>query len=279
MYELLRRQEEYLMKKLSHLLFEILECPQKKDILYLGLCYCQLTRVYNADEIPLEEIKSCLRKYLIDFDSYPWRDYLLELELFYLREDDERLIKGRGLFAVEPSEEASLSIDPRYGFLKHSFCQRIYKYWYISRKWDGGLHAVGGETIVKNANLLLKEGLYRESLHYLEDYLPYLQSPSELLIFRLLRQLALIGEAIEKRQFKEALTEVERTSVFLKEFSKELKVWPYDFKKLSKELTNLKGNLKRGKLLYLPPIGLEERRSESWIKRLLRPLKGLLFWR
>ena len=81
MNELLKRREEYLRRKMSHLLFEILEYPPKKELLYIGLCYCQLSRVYSLDEIPISEIKKCLARYLIDFENYPWRDYLLELEL------------------------------------------------------------------------------------------------------------------------------------------------------------------------------------------------------
>jgi len=274
MNDLLKRQEDYLLKKLSHLFFEILEYPQKKEILYLGLCYCQLSRFYNLDEIPLREIKNCLRKYLIDFESYPWRDFLFELELFYLREEEDKLIKGKSIFSYSPSEEATLSIDPKYGFLKQTFCQKIYKYWYTSRKFEERLHAPDGYAVLKNGVELFNEGLYSETLQYLDDYLPLLKNSDELLFYRLLRQLAFIGTLIERKLYKEAYTELERTLEFLKDFNRELKKWPYDFKKLKKELKNTKVQLKRGKFLYIPPVRLVEKKKRWSFWKFLKSLIG-----
>jgi len=274
MNKVLKQQEDYLLKKLAHLFFEISEYPQKKDILYLGLCYCQLSRIYNMDEIPLEEIKNCLRRYLIDFENYPWRDYLFELELFYLREEEDRLIKGKSIFSCRPSGEATLSIDPKYGFLKQTFCQKVYKYWYVSRKLDINLHTLDGSTVLKNAVILFNEGLYRETLQYLDDYLPIFRSSKELLFYRLLRQLAFIGELAERKDYKLAYTEVVRTLEFLKDFSKELDRLPYDFKLLKKELKKLKNQLKKGRFIYLPPIRLKEKDKRPWWKKLFLSLIG-----
>ncbi len=274
MERILHQWEEYLSKKLSHLFFEIMEYPQKKDILYIGLCYCQLSRVYGLNEIPLEGIKDCLRKYLIDFENYPWRDYLLELELFYLREDEDRLIRGTNLMKYFPSKEATISIDPRYSFLKDFFCQKIYRYWYISRKLEGSLHSIDAKQILKNSVVLFNEGLYREMLTYLEDYLPYLKEGNELLLFRLLRHLAIVGELLERRNYKKAYEEINKILEFLKDFRRELKLWPYDLKKLQKDLNKLKKTLKRNKFIYLPPLKVVEKRKTPWWRFLFKFLKG-----
>jgi len=279
MNELLKRREEYLRRKMSHLLFEILEYPPKKELLYIGLCYCQLSRVYSLDEIPISEIKKCLARYLIDFDNYPWRDYLLELELFYMREGENTFVKGAGLMVYTPSEEATVSIDPRYGFLKNSFCQKVYRYWYISQKWGKFKRPNDGWDVIENAVRLLNEGLYEEASLYLEDYLPYLKNPRELLTYRIIKKLSNIASLLDKERGGEALREIRYLREFLKEFKEELKGLPFDIGKLSKDLRHLEKSLKGGKRVYLPPLRLERKERSSLWRRFLNFLRGLPIFR
>ncbi|NPB05734.1 MAG: hypothetical protein GXO08_05085 [Aquificae bacterium] len=275
---LLPTREDYLLKKLSHLLFELLECPRKKELLYLGLCYCQLSRVRGVEEVSLSDLKECLRKYLVDFEEYPWRDYLLELELFCVRENDERLIKGRGLFTVE-AEEAAVSIDPRYGPLKQTFCDRLYRYWYLTRKWDGGLHETDALRIIQKAAALYNEGLYRESLHYLDDYLSYLNGPLYLLAYRLLRGLAFLGENLERGNAPASLAEVERLLQLLKDFKRELSELPFDLSSLKGELKALRKNLRKKGAGRPPLLRPASEKREGPLKRLLKFFKGRTTWR
>ncbi|RTZ68729.1 MAG: hypothetical protein DSZ30_03730 [Aquificaceae bacterium] len=279
MNELLKKREEYLRRKMSHLLFEILEYPPKKELLYIGLCYCQLSRIYNLDEIPISEIKNCLSRYLIDFDSYPWRDYLLELEFFYMREGENTFVKGAGLMVYTPSEEATVSIDPRYGFLKNSFCQKVYRYWYISQKWGKFRKPNDGWEVIENAVRLFNEGLYEEASLYLEDYLPYIKSSRELITYRVIKKLSTLAFLLDKERLEEALGEIKHLKEFLKEFNKELKALPFDIGKLSKELKKLEKTLKGGKKVYLPPIRLERKKKKSLLRRLLNLFKGLPIFR
>jgi hypothetical protein len=279
MNELLKRREEYLRRKMSHLLFEILEYPPKKELLYIGLCYCQLSRVYSLDEIPISEIKKCLARYLIDFENYPWRDYLLELELFYMREGENTFVKGAGLMVYTPSEEATVSIDPRYGFLKNSFCQKVYRYWYISQKWGKFKRPNDGWDVIENAVRLLNEGLYEEASLYLEDYLPYLKNPRELLTYRIIKKLSNIASLLDKERGGEALREIRYLREFLKEFKEELKGLPFDIGKLSKDLRHLEKSLKGGKRVYLPPLRLERKERSSLWRRFLNFLRGLPIFR
>ncbi|HIC09006.1 MAG TPA: hypothetical protein EYO62_03035 [Aquificales bacterium] len=275
MNNILRERERYIKRKLSHLLFEILEFPEKKDVLYIGLCYCQLSRIYGLDEIPLEGLKKCLNKYLIDFDSYPWRDYLLELELFYLRDEGDKFIKGSGLITYNPSGESFLSIDPRYGFLKQNFCQKVYRYWYISQKWENFSKPLNGWEVIENAIRLFNEGLYGETIFYLEDYLPYLNEKRELLMFRILKTLAIIGELIEKNERRKAIKELISLREFIGDFKPELRELPYNFKKLNKDLKKLEKQLKKSKRsIYTEPIRLERKRKNS----LLDSLKKIFIW-
>jgi len=280
MNKILRERERYIKKKLSHLLFEILEFPAKKEVLYIGLCYCQLSRVYGLDEIPLEALRNCLHKYLIDFDSYPWRDYLMEWELFYLREAENKFIKGTGLIVYNPSDESFLSIDPRYSFVKQHFCQKVYRYWYLSQKWENFHPPLNGWMVIENAVKLFNEGLYRETLQYLEDYLPLLKEIKELLMFRLLRSLAQIGELVDSGKTKEALEEIAISKGFLREFRKELDKLPFNFKKLLKDIKKLEKNLKGSKkTIYTEPIRLVRKRNKSLIGAIKNFLKRLPIFR
>ena len=274
MNRILKEREEYLNKKLSHLLFEILEFPEKKEILYLGLCYCQLSRAYSVDEIPISEIRRCLNRYLIDFDSYPWRDYLLELELFYLRDSEDTLVKGAGLITYTPSEETTLNIDPKYGFLKHNFCQKVYRYWYITQKWENFRAPVNAFEVIENGIKLYNEGLYGESLNYVEDYIPLFRNGEELLLYRVLKSLAYIGLAVDSKNYKEAQREIENLLNLLKEFSKELKKTPYDFKKLGKDLKRLKSRLNSKGKFYIEPVRVFRKSKKGLFKRFLGFLKG-----
>jgi hypothetical protein len=277
MNKFLKRHEEYLQKKMSHFLFEILEYPSKKEVLYLGLCYCQLSRVFNIDEIPVEELKKCLNRYLVDFETYPWRDYLLELEFFYLREGENNFIKGSNLITHTPSKDTTISIDPRYGFLKREFCQKVYKYWYISQKWSGGSNPSNGDEVLKNAVILFNEGLYDETVHYLEDYLPYLGRNYQLFLYRVLKSLSLIHKAVEKGNYSSAREEIKNLLGFLKDFKPYLDVFPYDFGKLKKDLKRLEKQLKGEKKIYIEPIRLEKKRKRNLFRRILEllfPFKG-----
>ena len=276
MDRILREREGYIKRKLSHLLFEILEYPAKREVLYIALCYCQLSRAWGADEIPLSELKRCLGRYGIDFDLYRWRDYLLELELFYMRDNGDNLVKGTALMTYTPTDKTALSIDPRYGFLKGSFCQRVYRYWYISGRWASFNSPRSGWEVIDNAVRLLNEGLYGESALYLDDYLPYLSQEPQLLLYRVLKGLANLGEALESGDTASARGEINHLLGFLKEFKRELKGVPYDLKKLSKDLKILEKRLKHPRRsLYTEPLKVERKKKVSlkgFLKKLLRGL-------
>lgn len=268
--------ERYIKRKLSLLLFEILEFPPKKDILYLGVCYCQLTRRFGLSEIPLDELKKCLSRYLIDFDRYPWRDYLLELELFYLRDGNDRPVRGRELISFEPGNDSTLCIDTKFrGFFRVDFCKKIFRYWYLTKKWDDFSPPRGGWDVIEKAVALFNEGLYSEVLFYLEDYLPLLRDSEGLLMYRVLRSLAVLGEQIEEGQFEGALNEASRLKLFLKEFGGELKGLPYDFKRLRKTLSSLSDELSRGEVILREPLRLERKgknRLRKWFEKILKGL-------
>ncbi len=279
MKDILREREGYLKRKLSHLLFEILEYPAKREVLYLALCYCQLSRAWGADEIPLSELKRCLNRYLIDFDSYRWRDYLLELELFYMRDSGDQLVKGAALMVYTPTDNTAISIDPRYGFLKHRFCQRVYRYWYLSRRWENFTGPRSGWEVIDNAVRLFNEGLYGESALYLDDYLPYLNGESQLLLYRLLRGLAHLGEALEEEDIPLARREIGQLKDFLKEFKKELKGVPYDVKKLSKDLKRLEKRLQHPRRsFYSEPLKVERKKKGSLMGFIKKFFRGLLIF-
>lgn len=268
--------ERYIKRKLSLLLFEILEFPPKKDILYLGVCYCQLARRFGLSEIPLDEMKKCLSRYLIDFDRYPWRDYLLELELFYLRDGNDRLVRGRELISFDPGNDCTLCIDPKFhGFFRVDFCKKIFRYWYLTKKWDDFSPPRGGWDVIEKAVALFNEGLYSEVFFYLDDYLPLIRDSEGLIMYRVLRSLAVLGEQVEEGQFEGALNEVSRLKLFLKEFDGELRGLPYDFKKLKKTLSALSDELSRGEVVLREPLRLERKRKSrlrEWVEKILKGL-------
>jgi hypothetical protein len=196
-----------------------------------------------------------------------------------MREGENTFVKGAGLMVYTPSEEATVSIDPRYGFLKNSFCQKVYRYWYISQKWGKFKRPTDGWDVIENAVRLLNEGLYEEASLYLEDYLPYLKNPRELLTYRIIKKLSNIASLLDKERSGEALREIRYLREFLKEFKEELKGLPFDIGKLSKALKHLEKSLKGGKKVYLPPLRLERKERSSPWRRFLNFLRGLPIFR
>ncbi len=270
----------YLKRKLSHLLFEMLEYPQKKEMLYLGICYCQLARRHPLFVVPLEELRKCLSRYLIDFDRYPWRDYLLEWEFFLLQEGEDFQIRGKEIINYKPNEGCSVRIDIHYkGILDVNICERIFRYWFLTKKWDRFLPPSKGWEVIKNAVILLNEGLYSETLFYLEDYLPLIKETDELLMYRVLRSLSTIGELVELRRGEEALKEIAVLGDFLKDFKSDLKRTPYNFKKLRKNLSKLGANLYRNNFLVGNLLYLEEKKGKSLGERVKKFLKWLPIFR
>jgi len=280
MQKILQEYEEYLNKKFTNLLLEIMEYPPKREILYLGLCYCQIAKTFDLSEVNLSELKKCLKKYLIEFDSYPWKDYLLELEIFFLREGEDNFIKGKKVIAYAPSDElVFLGLDPRYNFMKNRLCQKIYKYWFISQKWENSYTAPqSGTEVLETAISLFNEQLYWETSQYLDYYLPYLNGSKELLLYRVLKHLSLIGMTVEKGNAKQAIEEIESLSEFLNQFKKELKGCSYDIKKLEKDLKQYKKWIGKRRLGYIPPILIRKRQKKlglrNLLKSFLRKIKG-----
>jgi hypothetical protein len=280
MQKIVRDYEEYLNKKFTNLLLEIMEYPPKREIPYLGLCYCQLSKTFDLSEVNLSELKKCLKKYLIEFDSYPWKDYLLELEIFFLREGEDNFIKGKKVMTYAPSDEfVFLSLDPRYSFMKNRLCQKIYKYWFISQKWENSYTVPkSGTEVLETAISLFNEQLYWETSQYLDYYLPYLNGSKELLLYRVLKHLSLIGTMVEKRNTKYAIEEIDSLLEFLRQFKKELKGCKYDIKKLKKDLKQYKKWIGKKRLGYVPPILIIRKQKKfsfgNFIKNLFRKIKA-----
>lgn len=272
--------EHYIKRKLSHLLFEMLEYPQKRDMLYLGVCYCQLVRRYPLLVVPFEEIKKCLSRYLINLDRYPWRDYLLEWEFFLLQEGEDFQIRGKEIINYKPAEGFGVRIDTQYkGLLDVNVCEKIFRYWFLTKKWEQFLPPSNGWEVLKNAVILLNEGFFAETLFYLKDYLPLIRKTDELLMYRVLHTLATIGELVELRRVDEALQDITLLEDFLKEFKTDLKKLPYNFKKLKKNLSRVrsniyKGNFDIGKLLFL-----EEVQGKPWKEKIKTYFKWLPIFR
>jgi len=278
MQKLIQEYEEYLNRKFTNLLLEIMEYPPKREILYLGLCYCQISKTFDLSEVNLSELKKCLKKYLIDFDIYPWKDYLLELEIFFLREGEDKFIKGKNVMTYVPTDDfVFLSLDPRYGFMKHKLCQKIYKYWFVSQKWEN-VYSVpkSGKEVLETAVLLFNEQLYWETSQYLDYYLPYLTDSEELLFYRILKHLSLIGLLVEKGNTKYAKEEIETLSGFLKQFGRELRGCEYDMKRLKRDLKNYKRRISKKSLAYIPPLVIKKKEKKFGLRKFLGKILGKL---
>jgi len=279
MENLFREEEVYIKKKLAHLLFEILEYHGKRDILYLPVCYCQLLRRWKIHEIPLVELKNCLSKYWIDVEGYPFGDFLLELEFLLLKEGNEGgYVDGRNLITRRVTGEGVIGFNPRYSPFIGLICDKIFRYWYFTKN-HSFLYPRDGRAVIQNAILLYNGGLYAETLHYLEYYLPYVMETDEVLMFRVLNGLARIGVFLEENYGETALIEVRRLRSFIKDFKRELKAKPYDFGKLYKELASLEKELKRGKGRDLIPPPLEIKKRKTFGGWLIKLLKGLPIFR
>ena len=281
MQKIVREYEEYLNRKLTNLLLEIMEYPPKREILYLGLCYCQISKTLDLSEVNLTELKKCLKKYLIDFENYPWKDYLLELEIFFLREGEDNFIRGKKVMTYAPTNGmVFLSLDPRYGFMKNRFCQRIYKYWFVSQKWEN-LYAApqSGWQVLEVAVSFFNEQLYWETSQYLDYYLPYLKSSKELLLYRILKHLTLIGMLVEKSNIKYAVEEIDSLLDFLNQFKKELKGCKFDINALKRDLKQYKKRIKKKRLGYIPPILIRKKQKKLGLGRFIKNLTRLLKFR
>lgn len=303
--------EDYLAKKLAHLLFEITEFPGKREILYLAVCYCQLTLwgflpgkwsprgvlsdfpgkglqngkgtekitpSAGSSEISLSSLERCLKRYLIDLERYPWRDYLMEYEIFYLRSGN-KFVTGREIVVQEetPGDDGGeenppggglfIGIDPRYLHLKGQFCDRVLTYWRHLSHLENLKTPQSGDEVLRNAVKLINLGLYGEAEVYLDDYLPYLLSPPQLLLYRILKLIARVNGFILSGLNRPAVEELDRLEKFLKDFSEELKVWEYDFALIRKRSRKLRKILLKGRAGF--PLTLE-RKGESWKEKLKR---------
>jgi hypothetical protein len=270
MQETLKEYENFIWKKLFNLFFDAVVSKEKRKILYLGLCYCQISRLFGVDEIPLEELKKCLKKYLIDFDNYPWRDYLLEWEIFYLRDGENNFIKGKEILFYDPSPGSTFSIDSRYGFMKHTICQRLHKYWAFSERFKKNFPPRDTKEFFNTVVEIFNFGLPREAYLLLENYLPVI-AKEDLLLYRVFRSLTHLGHLIESRDYPNADKELEVLLNLLDEYKDYLKQYPYDFQKLEKELNRISKFLENPRSKLYPPLlkVFKKEPKQGFLKKLL----------
>ncbi|NPA14377.1 MAG: hypothetical protein GXN97_04250 [Aquificae bacterium] len=253
MQETLKEYENFIWKKLFNLFFDLVVSKEKRKTLYLGLCYCQISRLFGVDEIPLAELKKCLKKYLIDFDNYPWRDYLLEWEIFYLRDGERNFIKGKEILFYDPTPDSAFSIDSRYGFMKHTICQRIYKYWSFVERFKKSFPPQDSKEFFDTVVEIFNYGLPREAYLLLENYLPVI-AKEDLLLYRVFRSLTQLGYLIESKDYPNADKELEVLLNLLDEYKGYLKPYPYDFHKLEKDLNRMSKYLENPRSKLYPPL-------------------------
>jgi len=120
--------DDYLTKKFARLLFEIMEYPSKRETLYLALCYCQLSDA-TGREVPLTALDKCLRRYRVDPENYPWRDFAAEFEIFAVKEGGRELCGAELMAGRVAAENSVLTLSQAHAHLRRIFCRKITAYW------------------------------------------------------------------------------------------------------------------------------------------------------
>ncbi len=253
------------------MLFEMLEYPQKGEILYLGICYCDLLRKMGM-EIPLGELKKCiLERFFINPQKYPWGDYLMELEVFFVRERENRFLIGGEIVKVK-AENYTVSVDPKHANLLGFICERFKLYRSVLNRNLPFKVPKNGSEVLDNALKLLDAELFYEAAFYLDEYLTYLLTPSELLLYRVFRTLAYLNHLITIGDYDEAYPYADRLLAFLKDFQKELKNFGFDFKGLLRDCSKTLRDLERGK--RVKPLKLKVKKGGSFFSKLLGKILG-----
>ncbi len=264
-------EEEYLSKKLAHLLFEVMEFPAKREMLYLALCHCQLAEAYGTDEIPLTYLAGCLEKYLVKFDRYPWRDFALEYEIYTIKEGTKELSGAELITAAVATERAVLALKTPYKVARRRFCKKIVQYWRFLTALEVWNPPRSGGDVIKTVKKLSEYNLFEEANLYLEEYLPYFTRPEELLLFRLFKLLNHLNGEIERENPTGAAVFAGQLEAFVSDFKRELTSAGVDAKKLLKGLKRLKKHLKRGS--QPPYLRVESVKRENLLGKILRFFK------
>ncbi len=155
---------EFQQRTIESIFLEVLDDLSKKEVLLMILCYIQLVRRENSFEVPLSDLVRCSEKPHKHIKG-DWRDIMMELDIFYITEDD-RLYEGKDIFKVQDISQAFVSIANVYKPDFNNISNLIAKYWNIVSR----LSSFGDDTLsekkVSTVVLLFNEQLYKECILY-----------------------------------------------------------------------------------------------------------------
>jgi len=246
---------------------ELLDDPYKKEILLYPICYCQIVRRYGDYEVDLQRLIRCADKpYKLIGGS--WQDYLLELGIFYIKDEEGRIYTGKEILVLSEGDNLKVCINAEYREDFYKFYARLLKYWSVlsSRLSYGKVNTP--EAGAYMLSLAFNEKLFKESKYYAE--ILAMRYPRERDFFTALKLISDFYHAyLQSAELKESN---------LRKASSLLRVLPdiyygINIQKLRKDLEKLIREVKKDHVPFIKVEFWRGKNRESIFKRILNFFK------
>ncbi len=261
------------LDRLENIFLELLDDPYKKEILLYPICYCQIVRRYGDYEVDLQRLIKCADKpYKLIGGS--WQDYLLELGIFYVKDESGKIYTGKDLLFLTEDRDLKVCITGEYREDFYKFYARLLKYWSVlsSRLSYGKINTP--EAGAYMLSLTFNEKLFKEARYYAE--ILAMRYPRERDFFTALKLLSDFYQAyLENGEIKESSL---RKALGL------LNALPgvyyrVNVQKLRKDLEKLLKSLKKESVPFLRIEFWREKKKEGFLRRIIRFLKSKIPYR
>ncbi|MCS6998979.1 MAG: hypothetical protein RMK21_04690 [Aquificaceae bacterium] len=252
----------------SSLVLEVLDDPQKKEMVFYVMCYSQLVRREGSFHVELERFLSCAYRSFKNARNH-WKDVLVELNLFVVSDLYGNLYTGKDIYKLEEGEIYLISLRKEYLPLFESISYRAFRLWnMLNRTLVYRKHLTAQDAVFISA-FMFNEGLYEELRGYCE--LNMERYPLEAPYFRALRRLsgayAGKGEGVYQ-ELKGVLAELQGLGQVY---------YGVNLLKLTRDVENLMGRVEKGKGLETIRIEFvsQKRKGEGWLRTFLKRLKDI----
>ncbi len=265
--------------KLHSLFLEVLDDPQKRELLLYLMCYVQVVRREGNLLVELQRYLSCSSK-SFRRERHHWKDILVELNLFYIVDAYNNFYMGKDIYKVDEGDINFIGLIDTYARGFEDFSYKVVKYWNIVNK----AQVYGGRPSLQNSILMLcltfNEELYEEALLYSEVCAHRFKH--EGLFFDAIKHLSLMELSSDEEKVKHAQASLELLSKLNPVY------YQINVKRLLQDISSALRRLNRGKNYQRIKISFVDlnkrhrqgffRRLWGWVRERLRTLKGGRKW-
>ncbi len=264
--------------KLHSLFLEVLDDPQKRELLLYLMCYVQVVRREGSFLVELTRYLSCSSK-SFRRERHHWKDILVELNLFYIVDVYNNFYTGKDIYKVKEDGINFIGLIDTYARSFEDFSYKLVKYWNIVNKAQVCCCGFSLQNSLLMLCLTFNEELYEETLLYSEVCAHRFKRDA--LFFDAIRHLSLM-ELSDEEKIRHAQASLELLSKLSAVY------YQINVKKLTQDIRSVLRRLNKGKSYHRIKVSFMDIKKPQgpgffkglwgWVRERLRTLRGERKW-